>query len=170
MLNLPRKILIPLAISLLCLVTVPLSAKEIVGWVENVRIFPGDILIKAKIDTGAKTSSLHCDCVNEIDREGEKWIRFSLTGDDGETHWLERKVERTVTIKRHFSKSQHRQVVRLGVCLGGIYKETDVSLIDRSGLNYQLLIGRRFLEETHLVDSGVTFINKPRCQGVPSGK
>jgi hypothetical protein len=142
-----------------------LLAKETVGWVENVKLYPGELQIKAKIDTGAKSSSINCNCITSMDRNGEKWVRFSITNDQGEVNWFERKVIRKTIIKRHFGEKQERLVVRLGICLGSTYKETDITLVDRSGLNYQLLIGRRFLEGSHLVDAGETFLSKPRCQG-----
>jgi hypothetical protein len=140
------------------------SAKEIVGWVEKVRLYPGGLTIKAKIDTGAKSSSLNCNCITPIERDGEKWVRFSVTNDTGKRIFLERKIIGVSTIKRHFGESQERYVVRLGLCLGSVYKETDFNLIDRTGLNYQLLIGRRFLEGTHIVDPDSSFLTKPRCK------
>jgi hypothetical protein len=92
-------------------------------------------------------------------------VRFSVTNDKGKRIFIERKIVRTATIKRHFGESQERFVVRLGLCLGGVYKETDFTLVDRTGLNYQLLIGRRFLEGTHIVDPGNSFLTKPHCKG-----
>ena len=140
------------------------AAKDVSGWVERVRIYPGAIEVNARLDTGASTSSLHCDCIEETVREGEKWIRFSITGYEGESVRLERRVHRVATVKRHFGETQERPVILLGVCVGDTYKETEVSLIDRSGLNYQMLIGRSFMEGDLVVDPGETFINPPRCR------
>jgi hypothetical protein len=162
-----KKYLSTLLIIMIAL-TLPIYAlanKEIVGWVEKVRIYPGGLTIKAKIDTGAKSSSINCNCITPVERNGEKWVRFSITNDAGEISWFERKIVRVSTIKRHFGETQERFVVKLGLCLGGIYKETEFNLIDRSGLNYQLLVGRRFLEGTHIVDPEKTFIRKPVCSG-----
>lgn len=142
-----------------------LLAKEMVGWVENARLYPGNLLIKAKIDTGAKSSSINCNCITPVERGGEKWVRFSIINAAGKIKWFERKVLRKVKIKRHFGEFQERFVVRMGLCLGTNYKETDINLVDRSGLNYQLLIGRRFLQGTHTIDPEATFITKPRCKG-----
>ena len=38
-------------------------AKEVIGWVENVGVSSSNTIIKAKIDTGADSSSLHCECI-----------------------------------------------------------------------------------------------------------
>ncbi len=50
--------------------------KTTVGWVEKVQIHPGNLLVEARLDTGADTSSLHCDCITSFDRNGEKWVSF----------------------------------------------------------------------------------------------
>ena len=149
----------------LALLPSTLFAKEMVGWVENIQLYPGKFSIKAKIDTGAKTSSINCNCITPIERNGEQWVRFSLTNEQGEIHWFERKILRTVKIKRHFGEFQRRFVVRMGLCLGSTYKETDINLVDRSGLNYQLLIGRRFLQGDYTIDPDKTFQTQPRCTG-----
>jgi hypothetical protein len=140
------------------------AQKQVVGWVENSKIYPGGILVKAKIDTGAKTSSINCNCITPFRKNNEDWIRFSIENTKGELQWFERKISRVAIIKRHFGKKQKRYVVKLGLCLGNVYKETDFSLIDRSGLNYQVLVGRRFLKGTHIVDPGRTFVTQPVCK------
>ena len=135
------------------------------GWLEDARIIPGDLLVTAKIDTGAKTSSLNCNnCTTVFDNTGQRWVHFSVTDVNGKTILFERKVSRMAAIKRHFGETQFRPVIKLGLCLGGVYKLTDVNLIDRSGLKYQLLIGREFLQQTHVVDAGRTFISAPTCE------
>lgn len=149
----------------LLLVTVPgmVLAKDIVGWTEKAVIYPGDLEIRAKVDTGAKTSSLNCEHQNFFEKVGEQWLRFSVINYQEEKIWLERKVHRIAKIKRHFGGTQQRPVVMLGICLGGVYRETEVNIIDRSGLKYPMLIGRKFLEEQFLVDSSAQFIKPPHC-------
>jgi len=146
------------------------EAKQIVGWIEKVRIYPGDLLIQAKLDTGAKTSSLNCDCMNFFERNGVEWVRFSLTNDDGAMVSLEREIYRNSRVKRHFGENQERPVVKLGLCLGNVYQEVEVNLVDRSGLNYQMLIGRTALQGHFAIDPAATYTTKPRCQGVPAGE
>lgn len=142
----------------------PASAIERVGWLEDARITPGDLLVKSKIDTGAKTSSLNCsNCKIFFDLHGQRWVHFSVTDVNGKTMLFEKKVLRMAAIKRHFGQAQIRPVIQLGLCLGGVYKLTEVNLIDRSGLKYQLLIGREFLQQTHVVDPGRTFLSTSSC-------
>ncbi|HKK14440.1 MAG TPA: RimK/LysX family protein [Gammaproteobacteria bacterium] len=137
--------------------------QTVVGWVEQVRIYPGALSVRAKVDTGAKTSSLNCDCIQTFQREGKPWVRFTVTNTQGRSTSLERPVVREVIIKRHYGREQKRPVIRLGLCMAGVYKQTDVNLVDRSGFNYQMLIGRRFLQQDFIVNPSRTFLTKPAC-------
>jgi hypothetical protein len=141
-------------------------SREVIGWVENVGVSPLNVIVKAKIDTGANSSSLHCDCINKFIRDGESWVSFMLTDVDGKQVTVEKKLLRKVKVKRHFGDAQRRDVIRLGVCIGSHYEETDVSLVDRTGLNYSMLIGRKFLSGNFLVDPSATFASSPNCSDV----
>ena len=141
-------------------------SREVIGWVENVGVSPSNVIVKAKIDTGADSSSLHCDCINKFIRDGESWVSFMLTDVDGKQVTVEKKLLRKVKVKRHFGDAQRRDVIRLGVCIGSHYEETDVSLVDRTGLNYSMLIGRKFLRGNFLVDPSATFASSPNCRDV----
>jgi len=136
----------------------------VAGWVENVSLFPGNLKIKAKLDTGARNSSLNAKYIEDFERDGEKWVRFKLKNWKGRTEKFEARVIRTATIKQHETESVSRPVIRLGICLGNIYKEVEVNLQDRSKFNYQMLIGRSYLRKSILVDSSVTFTIQPDCQ------
>jgi hypothetical protein len=140
------------------------DGKELVGRVEKVRIYPGNLLVEARIDTGAELSSLDCDRVSFFNRNGEDWVRFVVYTVDGRPTFMERKVVRLVKIKRDFGEVQERIVVRLGVCLGSTYKETEVDLADRTGLTYPMLVGREFLEGNFLVDPSLRYKTEPRCK------
>lgn len=153
---------------LILLITVPRTglAREVVGWVEKARIYPGGMLVKARVDTGARTSSLGAESVEYIDRDNETWVRFSTTNYKGETVILERKVHRTAKVKQNVWGLQERPVIKLGICLADIYREVEVNLQNRNHLNYQMLIGRESLNRHFLVDPDNVFINPPRCENV----
>ena len=140
------------------------QGKQVAGWVENVSIFPGNLKVKAKLDTGARNSSLNAAHFDAFERGGEKWVRFNLKNWKGRTVSFEAKVLRMATIKQHDAQSLIRPVIQLGICLGSVYKEVEVNLEDRSKFNYQLLIGRSFLKKSFLVDSSATFTLQPSCQ------
>ena len=136
---------------------------EIIGWVENVGISRANNIVKAKIDTGADSSSLNCNCITSYERDGDSWVKFSITDINGKTISYDKKITANVKVKRHFGDVQKRYAVRMGFCIGSQYGETDVSLVDRSGFNYDLLIGRKFLQDRFIVDPAKTFITQPSC-------
>jgi hypothetical protein len=138
---------------------------RVAGWIENVSIFPGNFKIKAKLDTGAKNSSLNAKHIEEFERDGDKWVRFTLKNWKERTESFEARVIRTATIKQHETQPVKRPVILLGICLGNGYKEVEVNLQDRSKFNYQMLIGRSYLRNLILVDSSATFTVQPNCQG-----
>jgi hypothetical protein len=140
--------------------------KQVAGWVEYVSLYPGNLKIKAKLDTGARNSSLNADTIDTFERNGETWLRFSLTNWKGRIETFEAEIIRIAKIKQHNSKAEKRPVIRLGICLGKIFKEVEVNLVDRGKFNYQLLIGRSFLKGSFIVDPSLTFTIDSSCRGV----
>ena len=142
-----------------------LVAKELkhIGWIENVTVSPGELQFKAKIDTGAYNSSINAKNIVEFEREGETWVRFDIVNKNQLSATIELPLIKEVTIKRHFGKKQRRYAVMLGVCLGKIYKETQVSLVDRQGFLYKMLIGRNFLKGDFIIDPASQFTVSPGC-------
>ena len=134
------------------------------GWVEKAVIYPQKVVLHAKLDTGAKTSSLHAQNPEFITRDGEDWVRLGITNKNIETVIIEAPIVRHVKIKRHFGEKQERPVIRLDLCVGNVRKTEEVNLVDRAGMNYQLLIGRNFLEGSLLIDSGATYVLSPDCR------
>jgi hypothetical protein len=142
--------------------------KKIVGWVEKVRIYPSGLVIRAKLDTGAEYSSLDARNLTFFNRSGVNWVRFDVIEGDGKAVTLERPVLRQATIKRHFLGSQKRPVIRIGVCLGNFYRETEVNLVDRTGFQYRMLIGRKFMENFLVIDPAAKYTGEPECGEQPS--
>lgn len=148
---------------LLLAATISAGNKQIVGWVEKVRVSPGNLVLEAKMDSGADNSSLGVPDVEEFKRDGEKWVRFELINEIGQKAVIERRLVRTAKIKRHIGPRQQRPVVRLGICVGNYYKEADVNLVDRSRFKYPLLIGRSFMADKLIIDPSVQFTLEPGC-------
>jgi len=137
---------------------------EIVGWVERVRLIDPDISLKAKLDTGAETSSLDVELVKKFRKEEKRWVRFRLIDrSTEEEHIIVRERLRTVSIIRHDGERQLRPVVRMKICIAGRVLDTEVSLIDRSEFTYPLLLGRKSLASFALVDPGSTYLSEPEC-------
>ena len=142
------------------------KGRQIVGWIEYVTILPQNLKLKAKLDTGATTSSLNAVNIVEFKRGGDPFVRFDLSNWKGQTETIEKKVIRMAKIKQHNSVPENRSVIRIGICLANVYKEAEVNLVDRSNFNYQLLIGRNFLEGSFAVDPAMTFTIKTNCPKV----
>jgi len=145
--------------------TVSAQTKEIVGRVEHARIYPSGLLLRSKMDTGTRTASLNAPKLVLFTRDGARWVRFKLTNHKGRTVALERKVLRTDKIKQQNQQFEKRPVVLMGICVGRLYREVEVNLVDRSDFNYQLLIGRSYMSGELLVDPELRFTHEPECFG-----
>ena len=102
--------------------------------------------------------------LTEFDRNGQPWVRFDLAERDGQKITLERPLLRWAPIKRHNQEPQRRPVITLGLCLGNIYKETEVNLIDRKNYQYRMLIGRKFMEGAVIIDPSGKYTVEPECK------
>jgi len=136
--------------------------KKVIGWLEMVRVYPGNLKIRAKFDTGAKVSSLNASSLLKFNRNGESWVKFKLYAGE-ESFIIEKKILETVNIKKKGGCVEQRPVIKIGVCIGSTYREIEVNLIDRSSFNYQLLIGRNDSKEKYLIDPSLTFTSEPTC-------
>ena len=134
------------------------------GWIEKAVLYPKGIVFHAKLDTGAKTTSINAADPEFFQRDGKRWSRFNITNREGENVTIEAPVVREATIKRHFGKQQVRPVIMMDICIGNIRKTEEVNLVDRSNLNYQLLVGRNFLKNSLLIDSGSTYMLSSDCE------
>jgi len=140
------------------------AARTVVGYVEAVLVYPGNRSVTAKVDTGAKSSSIDTLNILPFVKDGDDWVRFTVAGDDSERWRFELPVVRIVRIKRAGAPTTRRYVVEMGVCLGGVYKKTEVNLVHRPRMNYRMLIGRSFLAGDFLVDPKASFLTRPVCQ------
>jgi hypothetical protein len=134
------------------------------GWIEVVRILPGELDVKAKLDTGARTSSLDAPDVENFEKDGKPWVRFGFTTNAGTSTLVERPVKRVARIKDLTGPHQLRSVIEIGVCLADRYAITEVTLYDRTGFNYRLLLGRSFLIHANVVvDPNATHLTRAHC-------
>ena len=136
------------------------DSKRIIGEIEYVRLVPPNLVLKARIDTGAKTTSVDARNITPFERDGKQWVRFVCM--DGEKeHKIERKVLKVVQIKRHGTEAQDRYVVNMRIVLGDVSQLIPVSLNDRDAYQYPVLIGRNFLRDFFIVDVAKKYQFKP---------
>ena len=162
-----------LLVALLAVIPAPAASaaeRQTIGYLEMVRIYPGEITLRAKIDSGAATSSIDVGKIEEFDHGGEPWVRFRLAYGGGEGLLVERPLVRIANVQRSGTPVQNRYVIKLGICLGGYYKEGQVNLSDRTGMSYRILIGRRFLEDRFLIDTSAKHLTKPECPEAPKAE
>ncbi|CAA0084056.1 Uncharacterised protein [BD1-7 clade bacterium] len=136
---------------------------DVVGENEYVRIIPGDVVMKARIDTGATSTSMTAIDLQEFERDGKTWLRFYVPDGDGNRVEITRPLLGRVSIKRHGAQSVKRPVVMMTLILGNQEQTLKVNLTDRSKYEYPLLIGRNFLQGMLMVD-----VSKKYHQGIPA--
>lgn len=132
------------------------------GWREWVD-FPdlGLQSIKAKVDTGARSSALHAIRITTFERDGDHWVRWQVHPD-------QRSTEKTVNCEapihdrrdiRSSSGHNHtRFVVRPTVALGSETWPIDVTLAKREAMGFRLLLGREAIRGRFLVDPGRSYL------------
>lgn len=165
----PRRLLLWASVCLVALPALPRSAsptkKEILGWVEHVRVGKSRLELTAKLDTGADTSSLDATKIRRFrDKDGERWVEFLVEEDKtGRRVRFKKRRVRTAYIKEHKGPSQKRSVVLMEICLGEYLQEVEVTLVDRSDFAHPVLLGRSALEGLAVVDPALTMTKEPRC-------
>ncbi len=137
--------------------------RTVIGWREYVALPEwGASGIKAKVDTGARTSVI--DVANLMELPGER-ARFDIVierGPLGRLVTVITPIVRRTRVKSSFGASHDRLIVRTSLLLGPITKEVELSLVSRKGMICRMLLGRQTLEPDLLVDSsGWYLLGKP---------
>src|SRR3990167_8306919 len=117
--------------------------------------------LQFRVDTGAKTSSLHVDNIRTIKEKGKKWVHFDL-------HPHAHKVEDIVACKsllhdiRRIKSSngdvEKRYVIRTNIKLANMTWPIEITLTNRSDMTYLMLFGREGMGDRVLIDPARTFV------------
>lgn len=129
-----------------------LKEKVLIGRVEWVELPELKLKLRARIDTGAKTTSLHAVNIQPLTQQGEEYVKFQTEDGNGKKLELVRKVDTTQKVANTGGLASRRFVVKLKVKLGGIEKEILVNLNDRTKMEYKFLVGRNLLLGRFIVD------------------
>ena len=117
------------------------NSNKVVGWREWVALPDlGIERIKAKVDTGARTSALHAFQLEAFTREGKDWVRFDL-------HPLQHDQETS------------RYVISTTLLIGNERFPIEVTLTNRDTMRFRMLLGRTALAGRFNVDSQLSFLN-----------
>ena len=126
---------------------------SVFGEIEYASIIPEGLRQKARIDTGAQTSSVGVTKYSMFERDGKNWVLFNIhDANSNEDYEFKRRLKRRVRIKRHDAESERRPVVKLEIQVGKLKQLIEVTLSERDKFDYPILIGRNFLEGEALVD------------------
>lgn len=137
------------------------SNLPVIGWREWVGLPDlGIKKIKAKVDTGARSSSLHAFDLEELERDGEKWVRFSI-------HPVQRKSDKTIeteaqvleyrSVRSSSGKASLRPVIMTNVTLLGISWPVELTLANRDEMGFRMLLGREAFRRRFVVDAGSSY-------------
>ncbi|MCF7825199.1 MAG: RimK/LysX family protein [Candidatus Marinimicrobia bacterium] len=144
-----------------------LKTKPIIGWREWVGLPDFGIKsIKVKVDTGARSSSLHVYDLHEYKKDGETWARFKV-------HPVQRKTVITVDVdtrvleyrrvRSSSGKASIRPVVITSIELLGESWPVELTLASRDKMGFRMLLGREAFRGRFLVDAGQSYYNgKPK--------
>lgn len=140
-----------------------------VGWREWVAL-PGlgVPLLKAKVDTGARSSALHAFDMERFEREGLPWVRFTVhpfQGDVQTTIRAECQLLGQRVVKSSGGQSETRPVVAADVEIAGQRWEIELTLTNRDAMGFRMLLGRQAVRGRFVVDPNRSFVQgrrKPR--------
>jgi hypothetical protein len=138
------------------------TSQSLVGWREWVRLPDlGNFFIKAKIDTGARSSSLHAFDVETFRRRGVLHVRFRIHPRQRNIRKSIRTVARVLEFRAVRSSSGHltmRPVIRTDLELFGQRWSIDLTLANRDEMGFRMLLGREALRHRLIVDPGRSYI------------
>ena len=138
-----------------------------IGWREWVGLPDlGIEKIKAKVDTGARSSSLHAFDLERFERHGRQWVRFTI-------HPVQRNNDLVVqaeaevlefrSVRSSSGKASLRPVIVTHVELLGSVWPVELTLANRDAMGFRMLLGRQAFRERFLVDGGKSYYGgKPK--------
>ena len=120
----------------------------VIGWQEHVDLpLLGLTNLKAKIDTGARTSALHATELSKFEKDGEGWVRFHTKfDDDAHDLWVESPIHDIREIKNTSGIPEERIIIRTKFRIAGKLWQIDLSLTDRNNMKFRMIVGRSALK------------------------
>tara|TARA_S200000501_G_scaffold98921_1_gene92363 strand:- start:347 stop:778 length:432 start_codon:yes stop_codon:yes gene_type:complete len=137
--------------------------KATIGWRERVELLDFDnSIIKAKMDTGARTSSLHATHISESDNSGKKYVTFRLKniGNNTKYKFFKSELKEWRIVKNSGGDEEYRPVINTKIKIGKKTMNIELTLTQRSRMSYEMLIGRTALRKKFLIDSGKSYSTK----------
>jgi hypothetical protein len=140
----------------------PTHSNTIAGWREWVSLPQAEVgWIKAKLDTGARSSALHAFDVEEFTEGGVDRVRFGIhpwQDTDADAATVEMPVHDRRIVRSSTGHTQERLVVLMDLVLLGREVRAEVTLTNRDEMGFRMLVGREALRNGFLVDAGRSFV------------
>ena len=134
----------------------------LIGHVENIDLPElGISQLTVRVDTGAQTSSLHVDNIQRINIDKKPGLSFDI---HPEVHNVAKVVKCTAflhdvrKVKSSNGISEQRYVIKTSAILGDCAWDIEITLTDRSDMNYLMLLGRQALSENFYIDAANAFV------------
>lgn len=135
---------------------IKIMPNNVIGAVERIYLPPMKSAFLSRIDTGATTSSLDVDSLKYFERDGKKWVMFTIVNrETNETHTFEKPLVKRIRIKR-IEQNERRPIVEMTVKMGGETFKADFTIAEREKFEYQTLIGRNILSGRAIVDVSIS--------------
>lgn len=143
------------------------SVLPVIGWREWISLPDlGVKAIKVKVDTGARSSSLHALKQNIFERDGEKWVRFQINSVQHETEnkiKTEAKIFEFRSVRSSSGVADMRPVILTHVELLGLSWPVELTLSNRDEMGFRMLLGRQAFRHKFYVDAGRSYYGgKPK--------
>lgn len=139
-------------------------AQVVLGWREWLSLPDlGVARIKAKIDTGARTSALHVDDLERFEKNGQRWVRFKVFPNQRNEKSPIIAEARLVEERKVRSSSGHtelRPVIETTLGAGEQLWRIEITLTSRSLMSFRMLLGRQALRKHVLVNPGASHLTR----------
>lgn len=134
----------------------------VIGWREWVTLPDlGGAVVRAKIDTGARTSSLHAFGLETFDHEGEEHARFAIHPDHrspGPAVIVEARVLGYRTVRNPGGRSEERPIIKTRLAIGRYRVTAELNLTRRDTMGMPMLVGRQTIRRRFVVDPGRSYL------------
>jgi hypothetical protein len=146
--------------------------KTVIGWREWIALPAlGIAAIKPKIDTGARSSSLHAFNIETFTRGGVTWVRFDVHPIQRDDRTIVQAEARVLEFRQIRSSSGHqslRPVIRTEIGLAGRRWEVELTLASRDEMGFRMLLGREAVRGRFVVDPGRSYlVSQSPTRGAP---